>query len=115
LFDVDQNGVAMSSPYLRALDEFYQIKAEPLDFKANNCSLASSKINDWIRTQAEGQLSNALMRPPACDSKLFVFSALLLEAQLLHQFQASDTFQKGLFFLPGNKRLVLWSLVLSCT
>ena len=96
----------MSSPYLRALDEFYQIKAEPLDLKGSSCSLASSKLNDWIRTQAEGQLTNVLSRPPICDSKLFVLSAMVLKAQLLHQFQASDTFHKGLFFLPGNKRLV---------
>ena len=101
-----QNGVGMSSPYLRALDEFYQIKAEPLELKGTNCSLASSKLNDWIRTQADGQLSNVLTRPPICDSKLFIVSAMVLKAELLHQFHESDTFHKGLFFLPGNKRLV---------
>ena len=96
----------MSSPYLRALEEFYSVKTQALDFRGENCSQTMPVLNDWVRGQTEGQVSNVLVRPPSCDSKLFMLSGVSLKAHLLNQFEAEHTFQKGLFFLPGNKRSV---------
>ena len=96
----------MSSPYLRALEEFYMVKAEAMDFRGDNCKLSTENINDWIRTKTDGKISK-VMTSSKCDSNLFIASAVALNAQLLNQFQSSDTFHKGLFYLPGNKRFVL--------
>jgi len=102
----------MSSPYLRALEEFYMVKTQALDFRGENCSQTIAVLNDWVRNQTEGQISQILsLKPPTCESKLFMLSGVALKAHLLNQFQAEHTFQKGLFFLPGNKRSVLFLLL----
>ena len=94
----------MSSHYLRALEEFYQVKAEPVNFGGENCSRAFELVNDWLRRQTGGRVFRILNRAPSCDSKLLMVGSVDMSANLLNQFDSANTFQKGLFFLPGNRR-----------
>ena len=51
-----QNGLQMASPYLRALEEFYKVKAEPIDFNGDNCARNFESVNGWIQKKTEGHV-----------------------------------------------------------
>jgi serine protease inhibitor len=73
----------MSSPYLRALDEFYKVKAETVDFDGENCSGAVDVVNGWLRRQTGGRVFRILNGPTSCDSKLLTVSAVTVTASLV--------------------------------
>lgn len=100
-----QNGVTISSPYDRALREFYHAKVEHIDFRNADPSQTMGIVNDWINDVTEGQIPQLLNGPPSKDSKLVMVNAMALDAKWLNSFNPADTFEKGLYFLPGNRRL----------
>eukprot|EP00095_Tigriopus_kingsejongensis_P008549 maker-scaffold989_size72935-snap-gene-0.9 protein:Tk08549 transcript:maker-scaffold989_size72935-snap-gene-0.9-mRNA-1 annotation:"hypothetical protein DAPPUDRAFT_51792" len=100
-----QNGVTVSSPYDRALREFYHAKVEHIDFRNADPSQTMGVVNDWIKDVTEGQIPTLLDVPPSKGSKLLLVNAMALDAKWLNPFNPQETFEKGLYFLPGNKRL----------
>ena len=99
-----QEGVAVSAPYERALREFYGAEVETLDFRNADPEQTMGVVNDWVNDVTEGQIPALMDAPPAKDAKLVLANAMAMEAKWMQPFSAADTFEKGLFFLPGNQR-----------
>lgn len=99
-----QNGVHISSPYARALKEFYHAGLEHMDFRNSDPAQTMGVINDWVHDVTDGQIPRLLASPPDKAAKMVLVNALSMDARWLFPFDPNDTFDKGLFFLPGNER-----------
>lgn len=103
-----QKGVQVTAPYDRALREFYRAKIEEMDFRNSDPGETMGVVNDWVNDVTDGQIPALLSVPPSKDSKLLLINALFMDAKWLYPFNPLETFDKGLFFLPDNQRLVLF-------
>jgi serine protease inhibitor len=75
-----------------------------MDFRNADPSQTMGVINDWVSDVTDGQIAHLMDAPPSPDSKMIIVNALSMDAKWLNQFDPAETFDKGLFFLPGNKR-----------
>lgn len=99
-----QDDIFVSPPYDRALREFYKAKVDHLDFRNADAEETMGVINDWVYDITDGQIPELLDSPPSKDAKMVLVNAMSMDARWLHPFDPNDTFDKGLFFLPGNER-----------
>ena len=99
-----QDGIHVSAPYKRALSEFYHTTIESVDFRNSLPARSMSALNDWTSDATEGRIPRVASYPPGRDSKLVATNAMSVNSRWLHPFDRADTFDKGLFFLPGNRR-----------
>ncbi len=99
-----QEGTEVSPHYARALLEFYRARVEALDFRNADPAQTVGVVNDWVSDVTDGAIPRLLDSPPAGDTRLLIVNALSMDAKWLHPFDPNETFDKGLFFLPGGQR-----------
>ena len=96
---------ALSPTYSRAVREFYRSNVEEMDFRgAQAGDRSAAAIDEWVSEVGEGQLPQLELPQLSADTSLLFVNFLTMQSKWLHPFDPVDTFDKGLFFLPGNKR-----------
>ena len=114
-----KQGAYVTPTYARALKEFYQASLEFIEFRNADSSQTMGTINEWASEEIEKGLSKdyhnqeegevnwklpLLQFPPQRNSSIVLSNVIDLEARWLYPFDPEETFDKGLFFLPNNKR-----------
>ncbi len=94
----------LSAPYERALAQFYRARVDRMDFRNADPTQTMGVINDWVGDVTDGLIPELLDAPPPQDARLILVNALAMDAKWMNPFDPNDTFDKGLFFLPGNRR-----------
>ena len=112
-----KDGVSITPTYIRALREFYRANLEFIDFRNADISQTMGVINEWASEEMEHEIgtmyhsedevnwkSPLLSSPPQGNASIVLSNVLALEARWFYPFDPEETFDKGLFFLPENKR-----------
>ena len=114
-----KDGAYITPTYARALKEFYQANLEFIEFRNADNSQTMGTINEWASEEIEKRVLNEphnndegevnwnlplLQFPPQGNSSVVLSNIIDLEARWLYPFDPEQTFDKGLFFLPNNKR-----------
>ena len=114
-----KQGAYVTPTYARALREFYQANLEFIEFRNADSSQTMGTINEWASEEIEKGISThynnddgdgvnwevpLLQIPPQRNSSIVLSNVIALEARWLYPFEQDETFDKGLFFLPNQKR-----------
>ena len=73
-----------------------------MDFRNADTSQTQGLINEYVEEVTD--IKDILEKAPDVKSRLLVVDAMSLRTRWLYPFDAGDTFDKGLFFSPDNKR-----------
>lgn len=113
-----QEGIYISEKYKRALEEFYNVQIQSLDFKRHP-QLVVENLNSWARNftghQKMTRLRPQYTTPPLPDPELGITltNGLAFRSNWLFRFDPASTFDKGLFYTTSKKRLfklIIWLL-----
>ena len=113
-----KQGVFVTPTYTRALREFYQANLEFIEFRNADISQTMGTINEWASEEIEEGIATPyyddddevnwkaplLSSPPQSNSSIVLSNLFALDARWFYPFDPDETFDKGLFFLPNNKR-----------
>lgn len=94
--------VTIAPPFDRALRQFYQAKVEHMDFRNADSDQTLGIINEYVSEITE--IQHMLETRPDSETRLLMFDAMALTSRWLYPFDASQTFDKGLFYLSDDQR-----------
>ena len=113
-----EKSATIAPVYARALREFYRADLESVEYRNADITQTMGTINEWASEEVEGSTQGyenngeegvnwkapLLNNPPQHNSSIVLSNLLALQARWLYPFNPDETFDKGLFFLPSNKR-----------
>ncbi|KAI9559716.1 hypothetical protein GHT06_013721 [Daphnia sinensis] len=110
-----QQDTYISEKYKRALEEFYNVRIEPVDF-VRHPQLAVDSINSWARNFTKQTIPRPLYKPtvqPSINPQLGITLAngLAFRSHWLFRFDPASTFDKGLFYTTSKKRFEIPMMV----
>lgn len=111
-----QEGIFISEKYKRALEEFYNVQIQPMDFKRHP-QLVVDNLNLWARNftgQKMSHLRQQSLTPALIDPELGITltNGLAFRSHWLFRFDPASTFDKGLFYTTSKKRLFKIAILL---
>lgn len=103
-----QEGIFVSEKYKRALEEFYNVQIQPMDF-VRHPQLAVDNINSWARNFTKQKIPHSLRKTAAPASVhpelgITLANGLAFRSHWLFRFDPASTFDKGLFYTTSKKR-----------
>ncbi|HXC01332.1 MAG TPA: serpin family protein [Opitutaceae bacterium] len=92
-----QDGYPLRTPFLALVKDNYGAEPEPLDF-IHATEQACSTINDWVKDQTKGKISN-LISPGGISEKtrMVIVNAIYMLAGWKQPFKASETMARPFF------------------
>jgi serine protease inhibitor len=110
-----QEGLYISEKYKRALEEFYNVQIQPMDFMRHP-QLAVDNINSWARNFTKQEIPHSLHKTTAPASikpelGINLANGLAFRSHWLYRFDPASTFDKGLFYTTSKKRCLYSSKI----